>query len=55
MYISPQLLHKFVPHFDRLPFNENEYISQLKLDGIVLFCLKTAIVRCAYIVGTRQN
>ncbi|MEI2356256.1 ATP-dependent DNA ligase [Mesobacillus zeae] len=33
MVIAPMLLHQFTPPFDDLPFEESEYISELKLDG----------------------
>lgn len=40
MFVSPMLLHKFSPPFDELPFDENEYISELKIDGIRLLLAK---------------
>lgn len=40
MFISPMLLHKFVPPFDYPPFKEDDYITELKLDGIRLLLSK---------------
>lgn len=31
MFVSPMLLHKFVPPFDDLPFKEDEYITEWKV------------------------
>lgn len=40
MFVSPMLLHKFNPPFGELPFDESEYISELKIDGIRLLLSK---------------
>lgn len=40
MFVSPMLLHKFTPPFDQLPFEEDRYYSQLKLDGFRMILSK---------------
>lgn len=40
MFVSPMLLHKFTPPFNDLPWEEDRYISELKLDGFRLLLSK---------------
>lgn len=40
MFVSPMLLHKFTPPFNHLPFEEDQYYTQLKLDGFRMILSK---------------
>lgn len=40
MFVSPMLLHKFTPPFSEIPWEEDNYITELKLDGFRLILSK---------------